>query len=107
MSIGSAHEESESNADAGAHQNRLYIKGTAVNGRIEERDGVPTVVVDGREYTWSEFGQFLSPVTGFSFRLQCFDSCESLETTPDPQRPNPVWWLPEPEPIESEDRHHH
>jgi hypothetical protein len=89
------------------HENRLYLKGTAVNGRIDERDGVPTVIIDGREYTWSEFGEFLSAFSGFNFRLECFDACENPETTADPQRPNPVWWLPDPEEIESEDHRHH
>jgi hypothetical protein len=92
---------------SGASQNRLYLNGTAVNGRIDEREGTPTVVVDGREYTWEEFGEFLSSFNGFNFRLECFDACESVETTPDPERPNPVWWLPEPEPIESDDQRHH
>jgi hypothetical protein len=88
-------------------QNRLYLKGTAVNGRIEERDGTPTVVVDGCEYTWNEFGEFLSSFTGFNFRLECFDACEEPETTPDPQRPNPVSWLSEDERLEPEDQRHH
>jgi hypothetical protein len=92
---------------AGASQNRLYLKGTAVNGRIEEQEGTPTVVVDGCEYTWEEFGGFLSSFTGFNFRLECFDACEDPETTPDPERPDPVWWLSEDEPFDSEDPRHH
>ena len=71
----------------GAAQNRLYINGTAVNGRISESDEGPTVVVDGREYSWEEFGKFLSPFTGFNFRLECFDASAEPETTPDPPRP--------------------
>jgi hypothetical protein len=92
---------------AGASQNRLYLKGTAVNGRIEERDGTPTVVVDGCEYSWEEFGEFLSSFTGFNFRLECFDACEDPETTHEPERPNPVWWLSEEEPFDSEDPRPH
>jgi hypothetical protein len=42
--------------------------------------------VDGHEYSWEEFGSFLSPFTGFNFRLACFDACEEPETTPDPPR---------------------
>jgi hypothetical protein len=42
--------------------------------------------VDGRQYTWEEFGEFLSSFNGFNFRLECFDACESVETTPDPIR---------------------
>jgi hypothetical protein len=61
----------------GASQNRLYIDG------------------------------FLSPFTGFNFRLECFDACEEPETTPDPPRPDPVWWLEKEEGPEDEDQHHH
>ncbi len=92
---------------AAASQNRLYLIGSAVNGRIAERDGVPTVVVDGREYTWEEFGEFLSPHTGFNFRLECFDASASIETAPEPKRPNSLWWLPEIEPTEPEENRHH
>jgi hypothetical protein len=91
----------------GASQNRLYIDGTAVNGRISESDEGPTVVVDGHDYSWEEFGSFLSPFTGFNFRLECFDACEEPETTPDPPRPDPVWWLEKEEGPEGEDQHHH
>jgi hypothetical protein len=81
---------------AGASQNRLYAKGMAVNGRIDEQeDGTPTVVIDGREYTWEELGEFLSSFMGFDFRIECYDSCETREITPDPVRPNSLWWLPE------------
>ena len=92
---------------AAASRNRLYLVGSAVNGRIEERDGTPSVVVDGREYTWEEFGEFLSAHTGFNFRLECFDMSESPETTPEPKRPNRLWWLPEREPDEPADHRHH
>jgi hypothetical protein len=92
---------------AGASQNRLYAKGTAVNGRIDERDGTPVVVVDGREYSWEQFGEFLSCLSGFDFRLECFEACESRENTPDPVRPNPISWLPEPEHPTLEDHRHH
>lgn len=92
---------------AGASQNRLYIDGSAVNGRISENDEGPTVVVDGREYGWEEFGRFLSPFTGFNFRLECFDASEDPETTPDPPRPNTVWWLEKGAGDEDEEQQHH
>jgi hypothetical protein len=93
---------------AAPSQNRLYAKGTAVNGRIEERDGTPPrAVIDGREYSWEEFGEFVSSFNGFDFRLECFDACESREITPDPVRPNPIGWLPDAERAESDDRRHH
>jgi hypothetical protein len=66
---------------SGASQNRLYLSCSAVNGQIEEREATPTVVIVGREYTWEEFGEFLSSYNGFNFRLECFGVCESVETT--------------------------
>jgi hypothetical protein len=62
-------------------------------GGGSSRHGAPTVVVDGCEFTWQEFGEFLSSFTGFNFRLECFDACDDPETTPDPERPEHVWWL--------------
>jgi len=90
-----------------ASQNRLYAGGTAVNGRIDEREGTPVAVIDGREYSWEEFGEFLSCFNGFDFRLECFDTCEAREITPDPVRPNPIWWMPELERPEPDDHRHH
>lgn len=90
-------------------QNRLYVKGTAVNERIDEGvDGTPVVVVDGRQYSWKEFGQFLTPFNGFNFRLECFDTCDNPDITAEPARPNLVWWLqlPEPERDDEDHRHH-
>ena len=90
----------------GASQNRLYIKGTAVNGRIDESEAGPIVVIDGREYTWEEFGEFLTPFNGFNFRLECFDACDNPEITPDPERPNLIWWLDLPEHADEDPRCH-
>jgi hypothetical protein len=90
----------------GASQNRLYVKGTAVNGRIDESEAGPIVVIDGREYTWEEFGEFLTPFNGFNFRLECFDTCDNPEITPDPERPNLVWWLDLPEHADEDPRCH-
>jgi hypothetical protein len=91
----------------GAAQNRLYIDGTAVNGRISESDDGPTVVVDGREYSWEEFGRFLSPFTGFNFRLECFDASAEPETTPNPPRPDQLWWLEKEEGADGDGPNHH
>ena len=44
---------------------------------------------------------------GFDFRLEIFDNCEDHEIAANPKRPNPVWWLPDPDPEREEDRHHH
>ncbi len=85
-------------SDFEAGMNRLYIKGSAINGQIEERaDDVgefqPMVVVDGKEYTWEEFGKCLSSYTGFKFRLECFDMVDDMPIDPDPERPDHCWWL--------------
>lgn len=75
--------------------NRLYIKGSAVNGRIEEtHDGEPYVVVDGVNYTWKEFGRCLSSHMGFNFRLECVDPYEPIKTSTNPKRPDVLWWPP-------------
>lgn len=85
-------------SDFDGGMNRLYIKGTAINGQIEERpdefgEFQPIVVVDGKEYTWAAFGQCMSSYTGFKFRLECFDMVDDIPIDPDPQRPDPCWWL--------------
>ena len=96
-------------SDFGAelHHDRLYIKGAAVNGRICQRaDGTPVVIVDGVEYTWEEFGETLTSHEGFQFRLECFDQCEETEISPNPQRPDPVWWLAKTDLAEQEPQYH-
>lgn len=90
-----------------ASQNRLYIKGSAINGRIDESDnGDHIVVVDGRAYSWKEFGAMLSPYTGFNFRIECFDTTDEPEIEADPKRPNSLWWLDIPEPDDKKRGHH-
>jgi hypothetical protein len=76
-------------------------------GQTRPAFGFVRVVIDGREYSWEEFGEFLSCFNGFDFRLECFDACEGREITPDPARPNPLWWLPDVEGTDSDDRRHH
>jgi hypothetical protein len=78
----------------------LHMAGDAINGRIEERDGQPRVVVDGRELTWEELGRSLSPHTGLTFRLECFESHEDPPITAHPARPHTLWWL-----VRFEDEH--
>ena len=80
-------------SDFESGHDRLYIQGSAINGRIEEKGSTPSVVVDGREYSWEQFGSFLSSYTGFNFRLECFDPYESIEINPRPQYPDSLWWL--------------
>jgi hypothetical protein len=77
-------------------QSKLYVKGSAVNGRIEElSDSEPRVVIDGVEYKWDDLGRALASCVGFNFRLQIFDPYAAIETTPDPERPDTLWWLSE------------
>jgi len=56
------------------------IADQTVRGRIvwdEALDGrVPLVVVDGREYTWDEFGEMLMAFEGSPFRLEISDPSE-------------------------------
>jgi hypothetical protein len=74
-------------------QNRLYITGNALNGTIQENSDGPCVVIDGRQYTWKQLGEFLSPFTGFTFRLQCFDPYDDPPIEAEPERPDILWWL--------------
>jgi hypothetical protein len=88
-------------SDFGPFHNRLYMKGDAINGRIEESAenlSRPVVVIDGREYSWEELGQFVSSHMGFNFRLEIFDPYDdSIEVTPNPEREDRLWWLPKSE----------
>ncbi|HYX34360.1 MAG TPA: hypothetical protein VE954_14750 [Oligoflexus sp.] len=73
------------------------LAGSVVVGRIDEgeRAGetIPTAIIDGREYSWEEFGRLLTSYTGFNFRLECLSDCETMDLSPDPKRPDPRWWL--------------
>ena len=57
-----------------------HISDRTVRGRIdwdEEQDGrVPLVVVDGRAFTWDEFGEMLMTFEGSPFRLEISDPSE-------------------------------
>lgn len=87
-------------SDFGPAQNRLYMKGSAINGRIEERghEMTPIVVIDGQEYSWEELGRFVSSHMGFNFRLETFDPYDdAVPIHPDPPREDRLWWLPKPD----------
>lgn len=60
----------------------LQIKDMAVRGRIEcgqsETSQVPTVVVDGRELSWNEFGRILTSFDGWQFKLEICDQSDEL-----------------------------
>ena len=58
----------------------LQITDMLVRGRIssEHEDGeyVPSVVVDGREISWDEFGRLISTYEGWNFKLELCDRSE-------------------------------
>ncbi|MFP4233700.1 MAG: hypothetical protein ACLFUG_02085 [Nitriliruptoraceae bacterium] len=59
------------------------LAGSEVAGRIAGTgDGAvpePTLVVDGRELTWTELGGLLASFEGWMFRLLLSDSCDDLD----------------------------
>jgi hypothetical protein len=81
-----------------------------VNGRLDERDGEPRAIIDGREYTWEELGRFLSLHSGFNFRLECFEPHDDPPIAAHPVHPHPLWWLDlgaDEEPDTKEQARHH
>jgi hypothetical protein len=48
----------------------------------EYNDGVPLMIIDGREITWDEFGRMLMTYEGWQFRLEIRDKSEEFETPP-------------------------
>jgi len=54
----------------------------AVRGRIEwdesSAEGMPLVVVDGREIFWVDFGRMLMTFEGWQFRLEIGDPSDEL-----------------------------
>lgn len=93
LSVRYVHKESHS----GPWRKPKSLSGSVVVGRIDEgeREGetIPTAVIDGKEYSWEEFGHLLASHTGFNFRLECFDACEAVDLSPDGNRPEHLWWL--------------
>lgn len=55
----------------------LQIADTTVRGRIEwddtENGRVPLIVVDGREFSWDEFGKMMMGFEGWQFKLEIVD----------------------------------
>ena len=74
-------------------QNRLYIKNNVIIGRIEQKEDTPIVVIDGKEYTWEDIGQFVSSHEGFNFRLECIDPYDNIDFSSKVKRPDTLWWL--------------
>ncbi len=66
-------------------QGRPSLDALYVTGRLEESDNPyedPRVVIDGRSFSWDEFGELLSSTKGWTFRLRLGDDAE---ITPDAQ----------------------
>lgn len=61
----------------------LYINENVVVGRIEaDLDSIndrPLIIVDGKSYTWEEFGKLLLQFEGFQFKLETFDLLDDVE----------------------------
>ncbi|MCD8510410.1 MAG: hypothetical protein LRY73_11470 [Bacillus sp. (in: Bacteria)] len=59
-----------------------YIKGDEVVGRIDYDEAgyaTPMVVIDGKPYTWEQFGRLVSSYEGFQFKLKMYDSTDEVE----------------------------
>ena len=60
----------------------LGIADMTVLGRIEgdysESERTPSVVVDGKEFSWEEFGRMLSTFEGWQFKLEILDRSDEL-----------------------------
>jgi hypothetical protein len=60
---------------------RVMLKNDEVVGRFEyNEDGdAPRLVIDGRAYTWEEFGSMLNAYEGFLFQLKIIDLADDIK----------------------------
>jgi hypothetical protein len=55
-----------------------------VRGKIDcdldspDYERLPLIVIDGREISWSKFGQMLMTYEGFNFKLEIFDRSDEI-----------------------------
>ncbi len=56
------------------------LKSSKVVGRFEynEDDEVPQLVIDGKVFSWDEFGKMLNSYEGFQFRLEIMDITDDI-----------------------------
>jgi len=60
-------------------------EGDIVRGRIDCAEDpyghsrIPLVVIDGKEFSWKEFGHMLMTYEGFNFKLQIFDQSDEID----------------------------
>ena len=56
---------------------KLVIKDGKVTGRIESNlendEGIPILVIDGKEYSWNQIGRMLRVYEGFEFKIEMID----------------------------------
>ncbi|MTI81236.1 MAG: hypothetical protein FH758_10170 [Firmicutes bacterium] len=59
----------------------ISIKDSEVTGRFEynEDNDTPKLVIDGKEFTWEEFGRMLNSYEGFQFQLKIMDITEDIK----------------------------
>ena len=67
-----------------------------VVGRIAESDdGYPniSVIIDGKPYSWEEFGWMLGSQIGTNFRLSLYDPYDDVPDEPRLDTNEKMWWL--------------
>jgi hypothetical protein len=60
----------------------ISFKEDDVAGRIEydeEQYEIPKVVIDGKEFTWKEFGRMLNTYQSFQFKLRIYDITDDVD----------------------------
>ncbi|MBC7958875.1 MAG: hypothetical protein H7X94_03315 [Vallitaleaceae bacterium] len=69
-------------ADRPFGESQDQLIGDEVAGQIQydgnRYDDIPILVIDGKKYTWKEFGRMLSPSGGQSFKLKIYDTVEEI-----------------------------
>jgi hypothetical protein len=59
----------------------ITLKNSKVVGRFEynEDDEVPKLVIDGKEFSWDEFGRMLNSYEGFQLKLEIMDITDDIK----------------------------
>lgn len=93
---GLSHKFLQSETRKGMDGSTVSLIGDDVVGRIAEgEDDYPNinVVIDGKSYSWEEFGSMLSGQIGGNFKLSLYDPYDDV---PDDQRTeikDKLWWI--------------
>ena len=65
-------------------RNWQITNGDLVRGKIDcdlnspDYERLPLIVIDGKEISWSKFGQMLMSYEGFNFKLEIFDRSDEI-----------------------------